>query len=135
MLVKATAKQTGGAFGLIEQVMAAGFASPWHVHHAEDEAFYVIEGELTFLCGDQKMQAGPGTFVYAPRDIPHGFRVEGTQEARVLLHFTPGGFEQFAIELSEPTPPAGPPDINAWMEKVMALATQYNLEVLGPLPE
>jgi hypothetical protein len=53
----------------------------------------------------------------------------------VLLHFTPGGFEQFAIELSEPTPPAGPPDMEKWLLQVMALATQYNFEVLGPLPE
>jgi quercetin dioxygenase-like cupin family protein len=73
----ATAEQTGGAFGLIEHVIIpAGedSASPWHVHHAEDEAFYVVEGQMTFLCGEQKVEAGPGTFVYGPREIPHGFR-------------------------------------------------------------
>ena len=58
--VLATAEQTGGTFGLIEHVIAAGedSASPWHVHHAEDEAFYVVEGQMTFLCGDQRV---PGT--------------------------------------------------------------------------
>src|SRR5215213_5844713 len=69
----ATAEQTGGAFGLIEHVIIpAGedSASPWHVHHAEDEAFYVVEGQMTFLCGEQKVEAGPGTFVYGPREIP-----------------------------------------------------------------
>jgi mannose-6-phosphate isomerase-like protein (cupin superfamily) len=73
----ATAEQTGGAFGLIEHVIIpAGedSASPWHVHHAEDEAFYVVEGQMTFLCGEQKVEAGPGTFVYGPREIPHGFQ-------------------------------------------------------------
>ena len=55
--VIATAEQTGGAFGLIEQVIPAGSKSPWHVHHAEDEAFYVVDGQMTFLCGDQKVQA------------------------------------------------------------------------------
>ena len=72
--VIATAEQTGGAFGLIEHVIPAGGESPWHVHHAEDEAFYVVEGQMTFLCGEQKVRAGAGTFVYGPREIPHGFR-------------------------------------------------------------
>lgn len=129
--VLATAEQTGGAFGLVEHVIPAGGASPWHVHHAEDEAFYVVEGEMTFLCGDQKVQAGPGTFVYGPREIPHGFRVEGTAPARLLLLCTPGGFEHFVIEMSDTTPPAGPPDL----EKMMALAARYNTEIFGPLPE
>ena len=131
--VLATAEQTGGAFGLIEHVIPAGedSASPWHVHHAEDEAFYVVEGQMTFLVGDHRVEAGPGTFVYGPRDIPHGFRVEGTEPARLLLQCTPGGFEHFVIEMSEPTPPTGAPD----MERLMALAAKYNNEILGPLPD
>lgn len=131
--VLATAQQTGGAFGLVEHVIPAGedAASPWHVHHAEDEAFYVVEGQMTFLCGDQRVQGGPGTFVYGPRGIPHGFRVEGTQPARLLLQCTPGGFEQFIIEMSEPTPPTGPPD----MERLIAIAAKYDIDILGPLPE
>ena len=52
--VIATAEQTGGAFGLIEHVIPAGGESPWHVHHAEADAFYVVEGQMTFLCGEQK---------------------------------------------------------------------------------
>jgi quercetin dioxygenase-like cupin family protein len=129
--VLATAEQTNGAFGLIEHVLPAGDASPWHVHHAEDEAFYVIEGELTFRCGDQTVRAGPGTFVYGPREIPHGFCVEGDQPARLLLLCAPGGFERFIIDMSEPAPPAGAPD----MERMIALAAQYQIDILGPLPE
>jgi len=86
---------------------------------------------MTFLCGDQKVQAGPGTFVYGPREIPHGFRVEGTGPARVLLQFTPGGFEHFVAEMSEKTPPTGPPDI----ERLMSVAAKYGNEILGPLPD
>ena len=125
--VIATAEQTGGAFGLIEQVIPAGSESPWHVHHAEDESFYLVEGRMTFLCGDQKVQAGPGTFVYGPREIPHGFRVEGDQPARVLLQCTPGGFEHFIMEMSESAPPSGPPD----MESLMSVAGKYGNEILG----
>ena len=130
--VIATAEQTGGAFGLIEQEIPAGSESPWHVHHAEDEAFYVVEGQMTILCGEQKVQAGPGTFVYGPRGIPHGFRVEGDQPARVLLQCTPaGGFENIVMEMSESAPPSGPPD----MERLMSVAAKYGNEILGPLPE
>ena len=129
--VIATAEQTGGAFGLIEHVIPAGGESPWHVHHAEDEAFYVVEGRMTFLCGEQKVRAGAGTFVYGPRGIPHGFRVEGDQPARVLLQCTPGGFEHFVMEMSEAESPSGPPD----MERLMSVAARYDNEILGPLPE
>jgi mannose-6-phosphate isomerase-like protein (cupin superfamily) len=129
--VIATAEQTGGAFGLIEHVIAAGGESPWHVHHGEDESFYVVEGQMTFLCGEQRVEAGAGTFVYGPREIPHGFRVEGTEPARVLLQCTPGGFENFIREMSEQAPLAGPPD----MERLMSVAARYDNEILGPLPE
>src|ERR1700683_1749222 len=84
-IVKATTESTGGAFGLIDNVIPAGFASPYHVHHAEDESFYVTEGEVTFICGGKKQKAGPGAYVFGPREIPHGFRVEGPAQARMLL--------------------------------------------------
>src|SRR5687768_13573550 len=134
--VKATSAQTGGAFGLVEQVLPTGFASPWHVHHAEDEAFYVAEGEMTFLCGDQRGAAGPGTWVWGPREVPRGFRVAGTSPARLRPLATPAGFEQFVVELGEPaadwsSPPSGPPD----MAKLMAVAAKYRVDLLGPLPE
>ncbi|MGH9454238.1 MAG: cupin domain-containing protein [Terriglobia bacterium] len=56
--MKATGESTGGAFGLIEQLIPAGFATPYHVHHAEDEAFYVLEGQLTFICEGKKLGSG-----------------------------------------------------------------------------
>jgi quercetin dioxygenase-like cupin family protein len=132
--VKATGDQTGGAFGLIEQVIPAGFASPYHVHHVEDETFYILEGEVTFISGDRKIKATAGSYAFLPRDIPHGFKVDAP--ARLLILTTPAGFEQFVIEMGEPardasSPPASPPD----MEKLMRLAAKYQLEILGPLPE
>ena len=136
--IKATGAQTGGAFGLIEQLMPPGVESPWHLHHNEDESFYVIEGEVLFIIGNeqQRIVAGPGTFVFGPREMPHGFRVAGSFPARRLTAATPAGFENFVLALSEPAPasgfpPAGLPD----MEKVMAAAARANIEILGPLPE
>lgn len=131
----ATGAETGGAYGLIEQVMPPGTGSPWHRHHAEDESFYVVEGTLTFLIGAERITAGPGSYVFGPRGIPHGFRVEGERPARFLLMVTPAGFEEFVVALGEPAtgpgfPPAAPPD----MGKVMAAAARQ-IEILGPLPE
>jgi mannose-6-phosphate isomerase-like protein (cupin superfamily) len=74
--VIANAEQTGGAFGLIEQVIPAGSESPLHVHHAEDESFYVVEGRITFLCGDQKVhaEAGPSSTVHVGSRTAFGSR-------------------------------------------------------------
>lgn len=135
--VKATGEQTRGAYSLIEHAhIPPGAASPWHVHHAEDETFYVLEGQITLMCGDERIEAGPGTWAFGPRGVPHGFRVTGNAPARLLLLTTPSGFDQFIVEMSEPAtdqshPPTTPPDL----EKMMAVARKYHLEVLGPLPE
>jgi quercetin dioxygenase-like cupin family protein len=133
--VTATAAQTGGGFGLVEHVLPPGFASPYHLHHGEDESFYVVEGRMTFVVDGQAITAGPGAFLFGPRLVPHGFRVEGDTLARLLLLATPGGFEQFVVELSQPAPaagapPAGPPD----MATLMAVAARYQIDILGPLP-
>jgi quercetin dioxygenase-like cupin family protein len=128
-ILRATGQATNGAFGLIEQPMPPGFASPYHTHHLEDEAFYVLDGEMAFVCNGQWTIAGPGTFVFGPRNIPHGFKVLGDAPARMLLLCTPGGFTEFVVEMSEPAP--APPD----MAKLMALAAKYSIDILGPLPE
>jgi quercetin dioxygenase-like cupin family protein len=134
--VRAAGEQTRGAYALVEHVVPAGAASPLHVHHAEDETFYVIEGRLTILCGDARIAAGPGTWAFGPRGIPHGFRVEGDAPARLLLLATPSGFERFILEMGEPaTDPSAPPTTPPDMDRLMALAAKYNMNILGPLPE
>ena len=134
LVVKANDEQTGGAFGLIDHVLPAGWASPYHVHRNEEESFYLVEGEMTFYVGDERVKAEAGAFVYGPRGVPHGFAVEGTVPARMLLLDTPAGFEGFPVEVGDPakelTPPAEPPD----MERLMAIAAKYDIEILGPLP-
>ena len=135
LVVKASGERTGGAFGLIDHVLPAGWASPYHVHRKEEESFYVVEGEMAFYVGDERIGAGPGSFVYGPRGVPHGFAVEGDAPARVLLLNTPAGFEGFPVEAGAPAeelvlPPAGPPDL----EKLARIAATYDIEILGPLP-
>jgi quercetin dioxygenase-like cupin family protein len=133
MTLKATADETGGGFGLVESLIAPGSSPPLHIHHGEDESFYVLEGELTFRVGDETFEGGPGTFVFLPRDIPHTFVVEGGRPARLLTLLTPGGSERMFVDGGrtpdhEGLPPAGPPDI----EKLKHVAAEYGNEIVGP---
>ena len=65
--VKATTESTGGSYSLCHQVSPPGSATPYHLHHFEDEAFYVLEGESTFICDGKKTIAGPGEYLFLPR--------------------------------------------------------------------
>jgi quercetin dioxygenase-like cupin family protein len=132
--IKASGDTTAGRVAVIEHLAPQGAGSPLHVHHREDEWFYVIAGELTFWVGGQVIHAPVGTFVYGPRDIPHTFDVS-SDEARFLLVTEPAGFEKFMRAASEPAPtltipppPTEPPDLDG----LAALAAQYGIEILGP---
>ena len=132
--IKASAHSTAGRVAVIEHLAPRGSGSPLHVHHREDEWFYVVDGELTFWVGGQVITAPAGSFVYGPRDIPHTFTVS-SDTARFLLVAEPAGFENFMRALSEPAaqlvipPPATePPDVEA----MTRLAAEYGIEILGP---
>ena len=132
-LMRSTSETTNGAFGLMEHwSMPPGFASPYHVHHLEDEAFYVLGGEVAFVCDGKWIKGGPGTYIFGPREIPHGFKVIGAIPARMLLLCSPAGFERFVLEMGEDlTSPAAPPDV----PKLIVLAAKYKIDILGPLPD
>jgi quercetin dioxygenase-like cupin family protein len=132
-VLHATGDATDGRFFLLEHVtMPQGMASPYHTHHNEDEAFYVLDGHVRFICDGKWLNAGPGTWVYGPRDIPHGFKVVGSRPARMLLMCAPAGFEKFVLELCAPVDAVpGPPE----MATLMAAAARFNVDILGPLPE
>jgi uncharacterized protein (TIGR02246 family) len=132
-VLHATGEATDGRFCLMEQAtMPPGLASPYHTHHNEDEAFYVLEGDVRFVCDGKWLHAGPGTWVFGPREIPHGFKVVGSRPARMLLMCAPAGFEKFVLELCAPVDAVpAPPE----MTKLMAAAARFNVDILGPLPE
>lgn len=130
--IKADRELTGGHFSLIEQVIPAGFESPWHVHHSEDESFYVIEGKMSVIVDGGRRLLQAGDFAFGPRGIPHGFRIEGDGSARILLMTTGSDFADFIAETSVPsdTPPAAPD-----MALLVAAAERHNIAILGPLPQ
>ncbi len=104
-----------------------------HMHTREDEAWYVISGELTFEIGDKITTAGPGTFVWAPRNIPHRFLVTKAP-AKFLLILSPAGLEAFfakRAELLERLRP-GTPEFEAEQKE---LARQYGAQMLDSVQE
>jgi quercetin dioxygenase-like cupin family protein len=136
LVFKATSEATGGRCWAKELLGPRGMAAPQHVHSREDEAFYVLDGELSFYIGNDTVRASTGSFVWAPRDVPHTFCVE-SETARFVAFATPGGFEHFFFATGEPanaltvSPPSSePPDID---RLVQALAN-YGVQVVGPPP-
>ena len=130
---KATAADTEQRFALIEAVAFQSTEPPLHIHHREDEAWYILDGKMTFYVGDEVLQATAGCFTYAPRGIPHTFTVD-VEPTRVLVFATPAGFEHFALEMGEParddTPPAGL--VVPSPEVLGPVAERYGIEVVGP---
>jgi hypothetical protein len=106
------------------------------VHRAEDETFYVLEGEIEFHSEGKRFVGRAGACVFLPRDVPHGFRVVGSAPCRCLILVTPGGFEGFVAGLAQPMAEATiPAPTEPDMPKLMMLAQQFGIEILGPLPE
>jgi quercetin dioxygenase-like cupin family protein len=129
---KSASADSGGAYSLFEVVSPAGGGVPLHLHRREDEAFYLLAGELLVRVGDQQFRAAAGAFVRFPRGTPHAYRNVGGCPARLLVVVSPGGYERFFEAMSRvPVPADGPPD----MGQVMSVARQFDLEVLGPPPE
>lgn len=83
-LLMATSDQTEGRLAVMELLAPKGFASPLHVHRAEDEFFVVLSGEVRVQHGEAVIEAVTGSLVYGPRDVPHGFHVGGSPPAPVL---------------------------------------------------
>ena len=133
-LLKATAGLTDGKFAVLELLAPKGFASPIHIHRAEDEFFVVLSGEVRVKHGDEVIDAVAGSLVYGPRDVAHGFHVD-SPEARLLLFFSPGGVEGFFREGGKPAEFAGlPPADEQFLDReaLGKIMSRYRQEIVGP---
>ncbi len=131
--VKLASEDTGGTYSILEGVSPPQGGPPPHTHSNEDEALYVLEGEVEVLLGEETILAGVGSCVYAPRGILHTYRNVGASPSKVLGVVTPGGLERFFLEAGEPapegsSPPEGGPDV----ERLMSLAAKYGVEISPP---
>jgi quercetin dioxygenase-like cupin family protein len=132
MQIKARAQDTGGALGLVDCSFYEGFGPPVHVHSREDEAFYVLEGQIRYRRGDDDFLAGPGTWVWLPRRVPHAFKVK-SERARALILATPGGLEQMFADGGVPVSESPkPPQQSYDPEAAIAISKSYGFEVIGP---
>ena len=91
----ALGEQTGGAYALIETANDPATGVRLHVHEREDETWFVLEGEYMFEVGGQTFRAGPGDYVFGPRNVPHSYANRTEAVARALIMVTPAGFEGF----------------------------------------
>jgi quercetin dioxygenase-like cupin family protein len=119
--IRARAEDTGGLFSVIETRTPKGNGPSPHVHEREDEAFFVLEGELSITVGEETYDAKPGAFVFAPRGVPHAYTA--TASGKHLTIVTPAGFEHFYNDASEAFI-AGP-------TAVAAVAERYGVTMLG----
>jgi quercetin dioxygenase-like cupin family protein len=121
-VIKATAADTGGLMSIVEVTEHPGAEAPLHVHHRDDEGFWILEGDVTFEVGDTTIVASAGDYVYAPREIPHRFTVG----CRMLFVLVPGGIEDVIRATSAPAPSRTlppPPEAEPTPEEVERLTT------------
>jgi quercetin dioxygenase-like cupin family protein len=131
--IKVTSEDTDGQLTIIEVTEPPGTEAPLHVHHREDEGFWILEGEVTLYVGDETVEASAGDFAWGPRDIPHRYTV-GPNGCRMLFICTPAGFENLVRDMSVPAqtrtlPPAS--DEEPDMEMVATVAQRYGAELLA----
>lgn len=134
--LRANAADTDGAYSIVEEHLPKGFAPPFHRHEHEEEAFLVLDGQLTFWNDGERFEAGPGSFVMLRRGLEHTWRVD-SESAHVLNILSPAGFEQFFVDVGEPAaeaimppPLEGPPDVG----RLAAISATYGVEITGPPP-
>jgi len=128
---KATGADTNGQLAFFEASVPPEAGPPPHIHRAEDEFYYLLDGELEFLDTDRRFDAAAGAFILVPRGTLHCFRNRTDRTARMLVGVTPAGFEQFFYSIGlrarpgETAPPLGP----AEMARTLELAPRFGMEI------
>jgi quercetin dioxygenase-like cupin family protein len=133
--VKASGAETGHAFAQFEVNDPRGGGPPLHVHHTEDETFYVLDGRVTMFVGEKQIDLEAGDYCFGPRGVPHAYLVR-SERARMLVTISPSGSEQLFVSLGAPVTGAEPP-ADAVMPPIAEMArlfAEYGAEILGPPP-
>jgi quercetin dioxygenase-like cupin family protein len=133
--LKATAADTGGQMTIVQVTEPPGTEAPLHVHHRDDEGFWILEGEVTFEVGETTIEASAGDYVFGPRAIPHRYTV-GDRGCRMLFIMVPGGMEDVIRVTSEPAssrslpPPPEKEPTPEEIEGLKAIVKEYGYELL-----
>jgi quercetin dioxygenase-like cupin family protein len=115
------AEQTDGAYTLVRYQLQAGYGPPKHLHHAEDELFYLLSGQMLAECDGNRITLDPGGALFLPRGLPHAFLItEGP--ADLIQISNPAGFENFMAEVGPNLDPA----------HIAEVGRRHNIDILGP---
>ena len=131
----ATGDETAGKYAMWEAVVPPGGGPPPHVHSREEEAFYILEGEITFQIGDRRQVATAGMFANMPVGTPHSFRNESGKTAKMLISVAPAGLEQMFFEIGVSVPQgatSAPPTTKEEIDKLASVAPRYGIEIRLP---
>jgi mannose-6-phosphate isomerase-like protein (cupin superfamily) len=121
MSYKVMAEDTGGAYSFALETTPPHGGLPPHIHHREDEAMFILEGEYEIHCGDKTIRATSGTFVFLPRDVSNAYQNVGDKPGKFVHITSPGGFEKVVEETSRiPMPPD--------MKEVVATAKRHGID-------
>ncbi len=131
--VRVAGDETDGRLALVDLVAREGHIPPLHIHHAEDETFVLLEGEITLYVGDTIHRLSAGDTALAPRGVPHTFRVE-SETARWLVACAPAGFDRFVAAVGEPaSEPVLPTEpVMPSPERFEEICREFEIELLGP---
>jgi quercetin dioxygenase-like cupin family protein len=130
---KVGSDDTQGQLSIVDHRMPAGFAPPPHVHQASDEALLVLDGEFEGFCGDQAWRAGPGSLIYLPRGIAHGYTLSAAGPGRMIVVVSPGGFDQFVAAAGEPARELRLPEpVAPDPARITQLAAAHGIQILPP---
>jgi len=133
----ATGEDTDGRYALWEGIVPPGGGPPPHVHTREVEGFYVLDGEITFTVGGERIVGTAGTFAHMPIGTPHAFTNASDRPARMLILVAPAGLEQMFFECGEPLPEgtttARPPSKDE-IDRLLAVAPRYGIDIRLPKP-
>ncbi|MFO0872318.1 MAG: cupin domain-containing protein [Pirellulales bacterium] len=131
----ATGEDTDGKYALWEAIVPPGGGPPPHVHSREEEGFVILEGEITFQIGDQRLVATAGMFANMPVGTPHSFKNESGKPAKMLISVAPAGLEKMFFEFGVPVAQGAttaPPPTKAEMEKLLEITPRYGIEIRLP---
>lgn len=129
--IRATAESTNGAYTLIEATVPPGGGPPPHVHHGEDEAFFMLEGKISFRVGETVIAASAGYHVHIERGTPHAFKNTSRAPARMLILCTPGGFDEYVRAAGRPFEDGDDPaPTRDDIARLLAKAPKFGIEIL-----
>ena len=118
---------SSGAMSIVRSVSSPGSGPPRHIHHEEDETFVILTGRCEFWMAGEVSSVGTGETMFIPRGIEHTFQICTPDDCEHLVILTPGGFEQFFVDMAE-----GQYRIPEDMEAIHESAARHHLSFTGP---